>query len=191
LLQQDKDGQEDTLYFVHKLTNRILWTEKQKQRKEGVQAFTAFYEKEEHLMKVIDSYLRCEDIPDRDVVIFSILVHDIGKILEYTHHGDTSEKYKLWFPHSDIPLNTDQMGVSMDPHGSHLGHITLGAMFVYRYWLSGKYPKISYLFWFDVLGCVLSHHGRLDWGSSKEPETVNEWLVHLCDFIDSKYANEK
>lgn len=191
LLEQEKSMQEETLEFIQKLTARALWVEKKKQRREGVDSFTAFYEKEDHLFKVMDTFLRYEESPVRDIVIFSILVHDIGKLLEYTHHGDNSEKYKLWFPGIEIPNVSKSFGVSMDEFGSKLGHITLGTMFLYRYWLSGEYQDIEHTFWFDVMGCILSHHGRLDWGSTKVPETVNELLVHFCDFIDSKYANEK
>ncbi|MCK2000624.1 hypothetical protein MZM54_04385 [[Brevibacterium] frigoritolerans] len=193
MLEMDQTKQEETLHYIHKITAQAAWLEKQEHRREGLafKTFSSFYEKEEHLFKVMDSFLRGEDEINRDVVIFSILVHDIGKLLEYTHHGDSSDKYKLWFPTSDIPLESEQMGVSMDSHGARIGHITLGTMFVYKYWLSGKYPLLSHTFWFDVIGCILSHHGRLDWNSTKVPETSNEWLVHLCDFIDSKYANEK
>lgn len=191
LLEMDKQKQEETLYYIFNMTNKALWKEKEKQRREGVQSFTAFYEKEEHFLKVIDALLRAEETPLRDVVIFSILVHDIGKLLEYTHHGDSNDKYDLWFPGANIELLSQQFGVSMDNNGARIGHITLGTMFVYKYWLSGKFNSIQSNFWFDVIGCILSHHGRIDWGSTKVPETANEWLVHFCDYVDSKYANEK
>lgn len=193
LLEMDKAKQEETLHYIHKITGQALWLDKQEHRREGLafQTFSSFYEKEEHLVKVMDSFLRGEEELNRDVVIFAKLAHDIGKILEYTHFGDSSDKYKLWFPTADIPLGSEAMGVSMDSHGARIGHITLGQMLVYKYWLSGKYTALSHTFWFDVIGCIASHHGRLDWNSTKVPETRNEWLVHLCDLIDSKYANEK
>lgn len=187
----DYDKREKLLFYVYNLTNKALWNEKSKQRKEDIQAFTAFYEKEDHLTKLIDALLRCNDPYDRDVVIFAILLHDIGKLLEYTHHGDSEEKYNLWFPTSDIPMSTKQFGVSMDPLGMSIGHITLGVMFIYKYWLSGSYKELPHTFWLNVIGCIQSHHGRIDWNSTKVPSTSNEWLVHFCDYIDSKYANEK
>lgn len=190
-LLQEHPKQEETLYYVFQITNKALWNEKQKQRREDVQSFSSFYEKEEHFMKVIDSLLRCKDVPSRDVTIFSILVHDIGKLLEYTHHGDTKEKYNLWFPGANIPLASENFGVSMDSLGAGIGHITLGVMFVHKYWLTGEYPEIPYTFWLEVIGCIQSHHGRIDWGSTRVPVTANEWLVHFCDYVDSKYANEK
>ena len=79
----------------------------------------------------------------------------------------------------------------MDEVGVKLGHIPYGIMFVYKYLLSGKYNEIEPTFWLNVFGCILTHHGRLDWGSSRTPSTANEWLVHLADYVDSKYANEK
>lgn len=188
---QTKDEQEQTLKHVHALTNNILWREKQKQRIEGMNTFTAFYEKEDHLFKVMDSYLRCEEPADLNVVIFTILVHDIGKILEYTRFGDDPNKYKLWFPTLDIPMENENISVSMDnTGGAKLGHITLGVMFTYKYLLSGKYSMDS-SFWFSVMGGILSHHGRKDWGSPVEPSNANDWLIHLSDLVDSKYANEK
>ncbi|MGN5651070.1 TraI domain-containing protein [Bacillus sp. Brlt_9] len=188
---QTKQEQENTLKHIHKLTSSVLWAEKQNQRSEGLNTFSAFYEKETHLFKVMDSYLRCEDSADLNIVIFTILVHDIGKILEYTRFGDDPNKYKLWFPTLDIPMEDENISVSMDSRGgAKLGHITLGVMFTYKYLLSGKYSMNS-TFWFSVMGGILSHHGRKDWGSPVEPSSANDWLIHLSDLVDSRYANEK
>ena len=82
---------------------------------------------------------------NRDLLITSALLHDIGKTIEL----------------SSFPLNdyTDE--------GQLIGHIVEGAMMV-----RGKIDKIEgfpKVLSDEVIHCILAHHGELEYGSPKKP----------------------
>jgi len=37
-----------------------------------------------------------------------------------------------------------------------------------------------------VLHCILSHHGRREWGSAVAPSSREAWLVHLADMKSAR-----
>lgn len=38
----------------------------------------------------------------------------------------------------------------------------------------------------EVLHCILSHHGRREWGSPVEPQSRMAWILHLCDGLSAR-----
>lgn len=126
---------------------------------------------------------------DKDVVIFSIIFHDIGKIMEYTYEGGTNDRYNLFFPGYEFSEGNKSRGPDMDIHGLRLGHITLGKLFLTRVMNDKGCTDGDFLM--DVLGCLASHHGRLEWGSTTTPKSIEEYIVHITDFIGSRLGNEK
>lgn len=98
---------------------------------------------------------------DRDLVITGAILHDIGKVEEYS----TSKIFKL----------TDQ--------GKMLGHITIGYGMVLE--------NISRIDGFSgqtrdsLLHIILSHHGLQEYGSPKCPKTLESFLVFHADHLDA------
>lgn len=44
----------------------------------------------------------------------------------------------------------------------------------------------------DAIGhCILSHHGRPEWGSAIEPQTVEAQIVHGADMLSALYGNNR
>ena len=99
---------------------------------------------------------------NRDLVIAGVLLHDIGKTTELT--------YKRSFSYSDI--------------GGLVGHISIAANLVNRTIMQiPSFPEELYL---HVLHIVLSHHGKLEYGSPVTPKTPEAILVHYLDDLDAK-----
>jgi 3'-5' exoribonuclease len=46
-----------------------------------------------------------------------------------------------------------------------------------------KLPKLD-----AILHCMLSHHGRKEWGSPVEPTTNEAWILHSADMLSSRGA---
>ncbi len=102
---------------------------------------------------------------DKDILLTGCLLHDIGKIKEYDFDEETNEIYKT-------------------KDGELIGHIPIGYGIVNKYVdkLNIKYNnKIR-----KVYHILLSHHGKLEYGSPVEPKISESHLVHLSDMIDSK-----
>lgn len=99
---------------------------------------------------------------NRDLVIAGVLLHDLGKAAELT--------YERSFGYSDA--------------GNLLGHITMEAQWITR--AAGAIPDFPEELRLQILHIVLSHHGKLEYGSPVLPKTPEALLVHYLDDLDGK-----
>jgi len=99
---------------------------------------------------------------NRDLVITAILLHDIGKIAELS--------YERSFGYTD--------------EGNLLGHITIEIQWIQSA-ISGiaNFPEELRR---QLLHILLSHHGKLEFGSPVLPKTPEAILVHYLDDLDGK-----
>ncbi len=99
---------------------------------------------------------------DRDLLITGVLLHDIGKIYELT-----------W-----------QAGFDYTVEGILLGHIQMGVDLVEKKIAAlGDFPpRLRTL----VLHMILSHHGKLEFGSPKLPMTPEALALSFIDDFDAK-----
>lgn len=125
---------------------------------------------------------------DRDVTLFSILLHDIGKIWEYTHIGDNPKKFAMLFPHVEEALSPTNKGISMDERGKLIGHMPIGVL-VFQNALFAAKGCISLEQSVAVTHNILSHHGKKEWDSSVVPASPQAWLIHYVDNLDAKYES--
>jgi 3'-5' exoribonuclease len=99
---------------------------------------------------------------DRDILIASAILHDIGKIYEL----------------SDFPDN------SYTDDGELIGHISIAAVFISQKMDDTKeFPKYIRS---NVIHCILSHHGEYEFGSPKLPKTMEALVLHFADNLDAK-----
>lgn len=101
---------------------------------------------------------------DLDLLYAGIILHDIGKIYEYS--------IDKGFP----TINSDY---------ALLGHHSIGSELVSEYIENiDSFPKdlenrLRHL--------ILSHHGKLEWDSPIEPQTNEALILHYLDMIDSRF----
>ena len=99
---------------------------------------------------------------NRDLVVAGVLLHDVGKTAELS--------YQRSFGYTDA--------------GNLVGHIALEAEWVSRE--VGKIPGFPEELRMHILHIILSHHGRLEFGSPVLPKTPEALLVHYLDDLDGK-----
>ena len=99
---------------------------------------------------------------NRDILMASALLHDIGKIYEL----------------SEMPINdyTDD--------GQMLGHIVMGCEMVTG--AAAKIPGFSHELTSMIKHCIISHHGEYEYGSPKLPCIPEAILLHYADNMDAK-----
>ncbi|MGA2276170.1 MAG: HD domain-containing protein [Terracidiphilus sp.] len=99
---------------------------------------------------------------DRDLLLTGVILHDIGKVRELS-----------W-----------EIGFEYTVEGSLLGHIPMGTAMVERAIdsLPGFPAKLKTL----VLHLILSHHGKLEFGSPKLPMTPEALALSFIDDLDAK-----
>jgi 3'-5' exoribonuclease len=99
---------------------------------------------------------------DRDLLLTGVVLHDIGKIYELNY----------------------ERGFSYSSEGQLLGHIAIASRMVYEKLrgLPDFPPKLRAM----VEHLILSHHGKLEFGSPKVPAFPEALLLHYLDDMDSK-----
>ena len=99
---------------------------------------------------------------DMDILVFGAAFHDFGKIWE------------LSYPHA----------VGYTDEGRLVGHISTSVI-----WVDRKIREIQNfpesLGW-QLKHLILSHHGKLEFGSPKVPVTLEAEMIHILDLLDSR-----
>jgi 3'-5' exoribonuclease len=99
---------------------------------------------------------------DLDLLLTGVVLHDIGKIYELNY----------------------ERGFSYSNDGQLLGHIVIGLRMVAdKLRLLPAFPAALRTL---VEHMILSHHGRLEYGSPKLPQFPEALLLHYLDDLDSK-----
>lgn len=98
---------------------------------------------------------------DEQMLVAGALFHDIGKIVEL--QGLLTTEYTT--------------------EGRLLGHITQGIELITPYMQSAQLEEALQI---HLKHLILSHHGCLEFGSPKLPQTAEAFLVHYADNIDAK-----
>lgn len=98
---------------------------------------------------------------DRDILIAGALLHDIGKIVEFT--SPLIPKYSI--------------------EGNLLGHITIGTNIVLE---TCKKLNINDEIRILLSHMILSHHGKHEYGSPVLPMTKEALLLSMVDDMDAK-----
>ncbi len=99
---------------------------------------------------------------DRDLLIAGALVHDMGKVWEYSFEGSFE--------------------VSED--GQLVGHIARAAFVIEQ--AAAELDNVSPADVRELVHLVLSHHGTMEWGSPVTPKTLEAILLHQIDLLDSR-----
>ena len=99
---------------------------------------------------------------NRDILIATALLHDIGKIYELGV-----------MPHNEYTND-----------GQLLGHIIIGLEMITNTIanIQGFSPELASL----IKHSIIAHHGELEFGSPKLPYTAEAYLLHFADNMDAK-----
>jgi len=99
---------------------------------------------------------------NRDLLMTGGILHDIGKIYEYSYDG--------------VVDYTDE--------GRLVGHIVMGVEMLDR--RISALPDFPPQLAMKLRHILLSHHGTLEFGSPKRPKTTEALVVHFADDLDAK-----
>lgn len=103
----------------------------------------------------------------RDKVIFGLLLHDAGKVVEY---DATTPNFKY------------------TPEGNFVNHIVLGPVWVAEVAerFQGRLTMGDFaLEKAHLMHLIAAHHGKLEWGSPVKPASIEAVLVHHLDNLDA------
>ena len=114
------------------------------------------------VVKLCEYMVGAYPILNQDLLYTAAICHDIGKTKEL----------------SAFPLNdyTDE--------GQLLGHIYMGAQMIND--LAHQIPEFPEVLKNELIHCILSHHGELEYGSPKKPALVEAVALNLADNTDAR-----
>lgn len=102
------------------------------------------------------------DCKYKEIAILAAKLHDIGKIYEYSYNGP----------------------FSMSTRGEMEGHIVIGITMVEQAFK--ERPEFyTEEFKHRIKGCIVQHHGKVEYGSPKAPNTEEAFIVHYADYVDA------
>lgn len=107
----------------------------------------------------------------KDKVFFGLIVHDLGKAIEY---------------------DCSTPDFKSTPVGVLTNHIVLGPAWIYHAAYNHKNilpPEEFRLELALLMHLVAAHHGQVDWGSPIVPATLEAVIVHNLDNLDAKAMN--
>ena len=104
------------------------------------------------------------DCAHKDIAILAAKLHDIGKIEEYFVDGPFSVTLR----------------------GEMEGHIVIGVTMLEEAFKAGG-DIYSEDFKQRVKGCIVQHHGKVEYGSPKPPNTEEAFIVHYADYMDANF----
>jgi 3'-5' exoribonuclease len=104
---------------------------------------------------------------DRDLVVVGGLLHDVGKVFEYTSHG----------------------AIDFTPEGRLLGHIGIGDQLICKY--AAKIDNFPQNLLMKLRHLILSHHGEYEKASARLPQTIEAIVLHFADNLDAQTIGVK
>ena len=118
------------------------------------------------MLQLVDAMLKVYDYLSRDLLYAATLLHDVSKIDEMTG--------------VDGEYTTE---------GLLLGHLVMGSIEVEKAAEKLGFEKSEEVLLLKHL--IVSHHGQLNFGSPKKPQTGEALLLWYIDSIDSKFTELK
>lgn len=118
----------------------------------------------EHVVRqaeLAEAACRCYPQADRDMVITGVLLHDIGKIVEFT-----------W-----------DIGISYSKFGNLQGHAVIGDRLIFE---RGRELGIAEETALRLSHLLLSHHGEREFGAVVLPQTLEAVILHSVDNLEAK-----
>jgi 3'-5' exoribonuclease len=125
-------------------------------------ALGGFLEHTASVVGLCDGFARHYPALNRDLLLTAAILHDIGKLREL--------RWDRVFDYTDA--------------GRLIGHITIGISMIEGFLRA--IPGFPDSLALQVIHCVLCHHGELEWGSPKEPMTLEALALHAADNLDAK-----
>ena len=99
---------------------------------------------------------------NRDLLIAGGILHDIGKIYEFSYDGL----------------------IAYSDEGRMIGHLVMGVEMIDK--KIEAIPDFPVQLALELRHIILSHHGEFEYGSPKRPKTMEALVIHFMDDLDAK-----
>lgn len=115
------------------------------------------------MLKMGSAYCDLYPLVNRDLLYAGVILHDLGKLFEMSYEQCIKTDYTL--------------------EGLMIGHINMMVSMIDEASKELGYDGEEVLF---LKHMVIAHHGKLEWGSPKEPMIIEAELLHYLDVVSAK-----
>ena len=115
------------------------------------------------MLKMGSAYCDLYPLVNRDLLYAGVILHDLGKLFEMSYEQCIKTEYTL--------------------EGLMIGHINMMVSMIDEASKELGYDGEEVLF---LKHMVIAHHGKLEWGSPKEPMIIEAELLHYLDVVSAK-----
>lgn len=192
ILKHEKDHYQAIIKLINiieKMYKRELWADLNSDNAGANPRNLVWKDTIDHLYNMFYGAIKHRDeVPNYPLLMCAIFYHDIGKLLEYHHAGKGTDEFTFLYPTANRSTLDERKptGITMDELGVLIGHIPYGMMFVAKI-IETENINISIEDIHRLQHAILCHHGKLEWGASITPKTIEGYLIHIVDYIDSRY----
>lgn len=116
------------------------------------------------MLRLSDAYIEMYKFLNKDLIYAGIILHDIGKVVELS----------------------GPKGTEYTKEGNLLGHIFIGSSEVYKTACDLGIVETDEIL--ALMHVMLAHHGKMEFGSPKEPMIAEAVVIHFLDLADSRLA---
>lgn len=141
-------------------------------------ALDSYCSMKKHESRDLSLHLQWIEIPPSDILLAAALWHDFAKIHEYAAEDVPCE----WVGGEVVTVNRQWHSTS---YRDTIGHISgSSAEFI----LAADKHGVDRRVMGAVTHAILAHHGRREWGSPVEPQTLEAMILHHADMLSSHYG---
>jgi 3'-5' exoribonuclease len=113
-----------------------------------------------------------------DILIAAALWHDFAKVREYYRVGGRGR-------HDSIDDETLPVEWHQSDYAKRIHHIPGSTI---KFTLAARESGVDESVIEAIQHCILAHHGRKEWGSPVEPQTIEALVLHQSDMISAHYG---
>lgn len=188
LIHASHKEKEQLLYDVWQRYNETVWQLRRALRhgRRVKKRLQAFEEEDNFFLTSIDDFLQrlSKETIEPSIVYTAIVLHDSAKVIEYDYPEASTNREHYYF---QTERDHAYSSIKLHPLAGGFGHVTLGMMHIYHHLFTQRVFQ-DFTFNYKVLRIVMTHHGKTEWGAPRVPNTLNERLVQLADFISGKWG---
>lgn len=133
----------------------------------------------------------CYTPPDMDILTTAALFHDLLKMEEYRFFWDWPANVvgqRLVVVPGKDESGLQKFWTHTDDYGKRIGHICGSAA---QFQTTAVNCGVDRTIIDAVVHCILAHHGRKEWGSPVEPQTLEALILHQADMLSAKFGATK
>ncbi|MED1954629.1 3'-5' exoribonuclease YhaM family protein [Brevibacillus centrosporus] len=148
---------------LERVTERFVWFPAAKSAHHNYYAGLIYHTK--RMLEMADSICELRPVLNADLLKAAIILHDIAKTEEYEAENGIATGFST--------------------RGSLIGHINLAYGWIIEACLHNGIDQNSELVTL-LQHAVLAHHGKLEWGSPVQGQTLEAITIHFIDNLDAK-----